>query len=304
MTFGLRYTAAAMTRHYVATIDEDAFETPEHFARHSSGYRRLELVDHSTSPAAVHMGVGLVDLEPGGHLMPVLHAFEKGFYVLAGSVVVNLGGTVHRLEKDHYGVISKAVAYSYYNPGDEPARILEMMAPQPKPAGSDFQDTFFVEDAPLITTAPTPDLSDPRVRYLGRFDESQIPDPGQISGSGVRSSSIYGVSIKEFVDAMLGARHLSMFLVQFCPGGMGTQHDHPHEESYIVLSGQAAAVLDGEKYVVGPGQYVWTGVGCLHSFENVGDEPVRWIETQAPLPAGFEAFRFRREWERLGESSG
>ncbi len=25
-------------------------------------------------------------------------------------------------------------------------------------------------------------------------------------------------------------------------------------------------------------------MGCIHSFENVGSEPVRWIETQAPLP--------------------
>jgi mannose-6-phosphate isomerase-like protein (cupin superfamily) len=288
-----------MGRHYVGTIDEERFQTPAAYQRHSEGYRRLELIDHNTSPAAVHMGLGLVDIDPGGHLMPVMHAFEKGFFVLSGRIVLAMAGQAHELGRNHYGVIPKATAYSYYNSGKEPARILEMMAPQPKPPESGFYDTIFVNESRLVREAAVPDLTDPRIKHLGRFDESSLPSAGQISGSGVRSSSIYGVSIREFVDRMLGAQHLSMFLVQFQPGGMGTQHDHPHEESYFLLSGKAEAVLDGEAYIVGPGQYVWTGVGCFHSFETIGDEPVRWLETQAPLPAEFEAFRFRREWDPL-----
>ena len=293
-----------MVRHYVGKVDDARFTAPERFAEHSDRYRRLELIDHTTSPAAVHMGLGLVDLQPTGHLMPVLHAFEKGFYVLSGNVVVAMAGRAHLLGRNHYGVIPKATTYSYYNPGNEPARILEMMAPQPKPLESGFDDTIFVSDSPLVREAAVPNLADPRIKHLGRFDEASLPSGGQISGAGVRSNSIYGVSIKEFVDRMLGAQHLSMFLVQFQPGGMGTQHDHPHEESYFILSGKAEAVLDGEAYLVEPGKYVWTGVGCFHSFETIGDEPVRWLETQAPLPADFEAFRFRREWAPLSPSAG
>ena len=292
-----------MARHYVGTIDESRFELPKRFAPHSDGYRRLELIDEETSPAAVHMGLGLVDLDPKGHLMPVMHAFEKGFYVLSGSLVVMLAGRSHLLGRNHYGVIPKATTYAYYNPSGEPARILEMMAPQPKPLTTGFDDTIFVADTPLVREAAVPDLTDPRIKNLGQFEESSLPSAGQISGTGVRSSSIYGVSIREFVDRMLGAQHLSMFLVQFAPGGMGTQHDHPHEESYFILSGKAEAVLDGESYVVEPGHYVWTGVGCFHSFATIGDAPVRWLETQAPLPADFEAFRFRREWEPLARFS-
>jgi mannose-6-phosphate isomerase-like protein (cupin superfamily) len=288
-----------MVRHYVGTVNDTRFTASERFAKHSDGYRRLELIGHTTSPAAVHMGLGLVDLQPAGHLMPVMHAFEKGFYVLCGTVVVAMAGRAHLLGRNHYGVIPKATTYSYYNPSDEPARILEMMAPQPKPLDSGFDDTIFASDSPLVREAAVPDLTDPRIKHLGRFDEASLPSGGQISGAGARSSSIHGVSIKEFVDRMLGAQHLSMFLVQFQPGGMGTQHDHPHEESYFILSGKAEAVLDGESYLVGPGDYVWTGVGCFHSFATVGDEPVRWLETQAPLPADFEAFRFHREWAPL-----
>lgn len=289
-------------RHHVGAVDESRFATPSLYASHSEGYRRLELVDHTTSPAAVHLGLGLVDVAPGGYLMPVLHAFEKGFYILSGSLVVATDRHAHLLHKDCYGVFPKATTYSYFNAGDEPARILEVMAPQPKPPAGGFNDTLFDAAESLVRAAVTPDLSDPRIKRLGRFEESQLPDAGQISGTGVRSSSIYGVSIKEFVDRMLGAQHLSLFMVQFAPGGMGTQHDHPHEETYFLLSGKAEAVLDGKHYVVERGNYVWTGVGCFHSFETLSDEPVRWIETQAPLPADYEAFRFRREWERLAQT--
>ncbi|MGD2167363.1 MAG: cupin domain-containing protein [Gammaproteobacteria bacterium] len=291
-----------MKRHYVGTVDDKPLQTQERFAAHSEGYRRAELIDHTTSPAAVHMGLGIAELAPGGHLMPVMHAFEKGFYVLGGNVVLAMAGRAHRLGANHYGVIPKATAYSLFNAGGEPVRILEMMAPQPKPLDSGFDDTIFVDDLSLVREAPVPDLSDPRIKHLGYFDETSLTGAGDISGTGVRSSSIYGVSIREFVDRLLGAQHLSMFLVQFQPGGMGTQHDHPHEESYFLLSGKAEAVLDGESWIVEPGHYVWTGVGCFHSFETIGDEPVRWLETQAPLPADFEAFRFRREWEPLSPS--
>lgn len=290
-----------MNRHYVGSVDESRFATADLYKANSQAYRRLELVDHTTSPAAVHLGLGLVDVAPAGYLMPVLHAFEKGFYILSGSVVVAAGGRAHLLHKDYYGVFPKATTYSYFNAGEEPVRILEVMAPQPKPPDSGFNDTLFDAGAALAREAQTPDLSDPRIKRIGRFEESQLPTAGQISGTGVRSSSIHGVSIKEFIDRMLGAQHLSLFMVQFAPGGMGTQHDHPHEETYFLLSGKAQAVLDGKPYIVEPGNYVWTGVGCFHSFETLGNEPVRWIETQAPLPADYEAFRFRREWEPLAE---
>ncbi len=56
------------------------------------------------------------------------------------------------------------------------------------------------------------------------------------------------------------------------------------------------ATADGQAYDLRAGDVIWTGVGCLHSFANLGDEPVRWIETQAPLPPLKEVFRFERDW--------
>ena len=42
---------------------------------------------------------------------------------------------------------------------------------------------------------------------------------------------------------------------------------------------------------------LWTGVGCVHAFANVGSEPVRWLETFAPQPPKENVFRFMAEWE-------
>jgi mannose-6-phosphate isomerase-like protein (cupin superfamily) len=105
-----------------------------------------------------------------------------------------------------------------------------------------------------------------------------------------------GVAIKMFVDRSFGAVHHSLFLIQYLPGAKIDPHDHTFEESYFIVSGRVQATADGQSYDLGPGDTIWTGVGCIHSFANLGEEPVRWIETQAPLPPAKEVFRFERDW--------
>ena len=87
----------SMKRHYVGTVDDNGFRTPEHYKPHSGGYTRLELVDHTIGESSVHMGLGLVGIQPGGHLKPVVHAFEKGFYVLDGTIIMQMDGRNVRL---------------------------------------------------------------------------------------------------------------------------------------------------------------------------------------------------------------
>ncbi|MGH8143896.1 MAG: cupin domain-containing protein [Steroidobacteraceae bacterium] len=289
-----------MQNYFVGSVAERQFKPLSEPDNGSVGVRRMSLVDHATAPSCVHTGLDLDEIAPGGHLAPSMHAYEKAFYVLEGEFIYDLEGRSYRLEKDHYGLIRKATPYAIRNTGSTAVRLLTVSAPQPKPPNTDFADTYFRTAKLGQPEAVVPDLDDPRIRYLGKFHESRITNAVAISGSGVRSTSIFGVSITEFIDRLSGAQFLSMFMVQFAPGGCGTSHDHPHEETYFFLSGKAEGVFGGERHVVAAGQYVWMGVGCFHSFRTLGDEPVRWIETQAPLPADFEAFRFRREWDPLG----
>jgi mannose-6-phosphate isomerase-like protein (cupin superfamily) len=291
-----------MIRHYVGRWDDPSqFVTPKPYAGHVGGYKRFELVDHTIIECSVHMGLALADIEPGGYFNPALHAFEKGFYVLEGSLVAHLNGLDVQLNKGDYGVIPMGATYAWRNTGAEKARLLEMMSPQPKPESYFFKDTLFIQDGHAPDSGMMIDFKDPRMsKYLGHFDDSQLPKTGgEIQAVGARGGAIHGISLKELIDRMLGAQHMSLFLVQFQPDGEGTVHDHMFEESYFLVSGEAEASLDGKTYRVKAGEYVWTGVGCMHGFKNVGDAPVRWIETQAPLPTPTEAFRFKAQWEYL-----
>jgi mannose-6-phosphate isomerase-like protein (cupin superfamily) len=108
-----------------------------------------------------------------------------------------------------------------------------------------------------------------------------------------------GITVKMMVDSDLGAQLTTMFMVQYAPDGMAGPHDHPFEETYLFLEGQAEATFDGERYLLGPGDAAFAGVGCVHGFRNAGQGPLRWLETQAPQPPARHSYRFVRDWDYL-----
>jgi quercetin dioxygenase-like cupin family protein len=277
-----------ISMHSVSKIDPQNARTPELYQDHSSGFHRATYVDRSTG--SVHMGTSVSSLDPGGLIQPHLHAFEESFFILEGTLIVSIDGAASTLGPGDYGLISTGIRHAWRNTGEHPVRWLEMQAPQPRTRETG-RDTFFV-DGDIPTQAGPPDPANP---LLGHFDESQLPHPGgpsQMEGFNPTT----GVAIKMFIDRSFGAVHQSLFLIQYNPGAKIDPHDHTFEESYLIVSGQVRATADGSVYDLGPGDVIWTSVGCIHSFANLGSTPVRWIETQAPLPPAKEAFRFERDW--------
>jgi mannose-6-phosphate isomerase-like protein (cupin superfamily) len=269
--------------HQVSRIDHAGAKTPWLYIGHSTGFTRAGYVDRGMG--SVHMGVGICVLAPGGAIEQHLHSFEESFYILEGTVAAETGEAIRELGPGNFGLIGTGKAHGWRNSSKEPVRWLEMQAPQPRyadaAAGPDtfFPGKVFGGEQPLI----------------GFFDESQLPQPGGASQmEGFNPTT--GVAIKMFVDRSFGATHQSLFLIQYMPGAKIDPHDHTFEESYLIVSGRVHATADGASYDLGPGDVIWTGVGCVHSFANVGTEPVRWIETQAPLPPAKEVFRFERDW--------
>ena len=274
--------------YYVSKIDETSAQTPTLYEKQSSGFRRAAYVDRTMG--SVHMGTGICYLDAQGLIQPHLHSFEESFYILEGSVVAQIGEQAYLLGPGHFGLISTGVGHAFRNASDQPARWLEMQAPQPRPIEYG-RDTFFV-GGDVATQAKPPDKG---ISQLGHFDESQLPRPGSPSEmEGFNPTT--GVAIKMFVDRSFNAIHQSLFLIQYMPGAKIDPHDHAFEESYFIVSGEVEARADGQIHHLGPGSVIWTGVGCIHSFTNVGAEPVRWLETQAPLPPAREVFRFEKDW--------
>jgi len=267
--------------HHVSRIDPASAQVPQLYQPHSAGFRRATYVDRGMG--SVHMGTGICFLDPGGAIQPHLHSFEESFYILEGTVVAEISGKSCELGPGNFGLIPTGARHSWRSLSAEPVRWLEMQAPQPRPAEYG-RDTFFGVEGAKAAEAAT-----------GYFDESQLPRPGgpsQMEGFNPTT----GVAIKMFVDRSFGAIHQSLFLIQYAPGAKIDAHDHTFEESYLIVGGRVRATADGVAYDLGPGDVIWTGVGCVHSFANIGEEPVRWIETQAPLPPAREIFRFERDW--------
>lgn len=278
--------------HHVSKIDIEAAQTPTFYEKHSSGFRRNTYVDHTIG--SVHMGVGICHLDQGGVIQPHVHSFEESFYILEGNVVAQIDEQRHLLGPGHFGLIETGVLHAWRNVG-RPARWLEMQAPQPRRLDTSAgRDTFFV-GGEVASDATAPDMSEEANKLLGYFDESQLPRPGSPSEM-EGFNPLTGVAIKMFVDRSFGAVHQSLFLIQYQPGAKIDPHDHTFEESYFIVSGRVHAIADGQSHDLSAGDVIWTSVGCVHSFENAGDEPVRWIETQAPLPPAKEIFRFERDW--------
>jgi quercetin dioxygenase-like cupin family protein len=280
--------------HHVSTLDWSAAETPEVYRQHSTGFRRATYVDHTCG--SVHMGTGICELAAGGSIDTHIHAFEESFIVLEGEVILLLGEQAHRLSAGHFGLIPTGTRHGWRSASDRPARWLENQSPQPRPL--DYgRDTFFAAGE-IPSDAPAPDVS---VTSIGFFDESQLPRPGEAAQmEGFNPTT--GVAIKMFVDRSFGAVHQSLFLIQYMPGAKIAPHDHTFEESYYILSGEVEATCDGRVYTLGAGSLVWTSVGCIHSFENKGTQPVRWLETQTPLPPAKEIFRFEHDWAGFAAS--
>jgi len=90
-------------------------------------------------------------LEPGAFAPPHTHSREDEFsYVLEGTVGVKLGDEEFLVTKGSYIVKPRGIPHSFWNPGPEPARLLEIIAP----AGFEHH---FIQLAALVNKNGPPD---------------------------------------------------------------------------------------------------------------------------------------------------
>jgi len=96
------------------------------------------------------------------------------------------------------------------------------------------------------------------------------------------------IATVEFEGEPYGAG-LSFFLGNLPPGKGPGLHQHPYAETCIVLSGQAAMVVDGDEVVAGAGDIVVIGSATSHRFTAIGDERLDMVCVHA-------SDRFVIEW--------
>jgi quercetin dioxygenase-like cupin family protein len=272
------------------------------------GVARASLVGRHVG--AVHTGLALCSMEPGGEVGTHLHSTEQSFYVLRGNPDVVVEGRAYRLAPEECGLLPVGTPHAWRNGTQEEALWLEANAPAPRISGS--PDTFWT-DEPLPASSGTPlDIRDPRTRTFFRLSEGEMDvdrlkvgapvDAPTVSASMATALLAYsGIAVKMLIDGRLGAVLHTMFMVEYEPGGVAQPHDHPLEETYYMLEGEVEAMANGDVFTLGPGDVFWTSVGCVHAFHNKSQAKVRWLETQSPQPPANHSYRFNRDWDYLSE---
>jgi len=292
-----------MSRHIVRTAEQEDFKVPQAFEKLSNGYRRWCIVNGENG--SVHQEFSICELDPGGTINAHIHTFEESIYILEGQLICETGDGTYALEPGDYGVIHVSSAHSFRNDGKNRARWAEMLAPQPRLDGDG--DVYPVDALPKVAPIAV-DARDSRTRSFGHISPAnmsaarQTQDMLAVSASMRTALLVYsGITVKMMVDSDLGAQLATMFMVQYEPAGVAGAHDHPLEETYLILDGEVDGWFDGLQYRLKPGDTAWAGVGCIHEFRNPTQGIVRWLETQAPQPPRRHSYRFRRDWKYLEE---
>jgi quercetin dioxygenase-like cupin family protein len=288
--------------HIVKRVADLAFATPSEFSGRSAGYLAAGVVDEAGG--AVQMGFRIARLEGGGHVATHVHSFEESVYVIGGALTLDTPEGSHLLNPGDYGLIPVGMTHGLRNTSRATVEFAEMRAPLPRERFG--FDTQFPATPIAVTEPRAIDVRDPRNRYFGNITaESMDPtrqtqDRLAVSASMRTALLLYsGITVKMMIDSDQGADLSTMFMVQYEPNGLAGSHDHPLEEAYLILEGEVEASFDGTDHRLGPGDVAWAGVGCVHSFRNVGKGVVRWLETQAPQPPPRHSYRFARDWSYL-----
>ena len=299
-----------MTIH-VAAVDWSFTSAPMESAPTWHGLSRSVLV--GAAVGAVHTELAIGALTPSGWLQRHFHSFEEALYVLSGELLLEIDGHHHRLVQGDYALIPVGTWHALGNSGADEVRWLSLNTPLRLPPEAGRKDTFFdptpFDLAAFAAHAERPAFGDPRLRYVGHYDGTPpqaealaLDDPARgrrPAGMDTALVVYSGISVKMLVDRVFGAELLTMFTVDYEPGGSAQVHDHPFEEAYFFLEGEIEAELDGEVRTIRAGDVVFAGVGSTHGFFNTGGGRVRWIETQAPQPPERHSYRWVDHWRRF-----
>jgi quercetin dioxygenase-like cupin family protein len=297
---------------HVGRVDWSFVESPGGTTATSSGLGRRVIV--GPDQGAIHTELAVGALAPGGWLAPHVHSFEEALYVLDGELILELDRRVHRLVRGDYAAMPVGLRHTLANAADVPVRWLSVNSPQRLGPDAGRKDTFFEappDVAALAAAARRPPFGDPTLRLVGHYDGTppqadalRVADEARgraPAGMDTALLAYSGISVKMLVDRVFGADLLTMFTVDYEPGGAAQAHDHPFEEAYFFLEGEIEGEIDGQTHHLRAGDIVFAGVGSVHGFYNVGKGRVRWIETQAPQPPARHAYRWVPSWKRYEE---
>src|SRR5262249_8947715 len=116
--------------HLVRRAAEADYTPPSGWAAAATRYRRWQIVGEADG--AVHPGFFIGDLDAGASIPRHVHSFERSFYVLSGTGVLDTPDAAAAVGPGDYGLAPVGVPHAWRNLSDEPVRWAEMQGPQPR----------------------------------------------------------------------------------------------------------------------------------------------------------------------------
>ena len=122
---------------------------------------------------------------------------------------------------------------------------------------------------------------DDTLNAQNRMDNSKAPVVIR-PGEGLRFGNV------EFLALSEDTSRFNLAIVTIAPGRSGPDvHSHQHEDdAFFLLEGELTFTVEDETFAAGPGTLVLVPPGLVHTFENKGSEPARFLNIHAP--AGFD----------------
>ena len=108
--------------YHVGRVDWEFVNNPAATTGTAHGLARQVLV--GPAQGAVHTELAVGALAPGGWLQRHFHSFEEALYVLAGELLLEHDGRVHRLVKSDYALMPVGLWHALANGREEQVRWL------------------------------------------------------------------------------------------------------------------------------------------------------------------------------------
>ncbi|MBI3919482.1 MAG: cupin domain-containing protein [Betaproteobacteria bacterium] len=124
----------------------------------------------------------------------------------------------------------------------------------------------------------TPLAATPFLFHVGRVDESKFTVP---HGYAEHSR---GYARQSLIDRNVGSVHMGVGVCLLEPGGHIDACVHANEKGIYLLAGELEMKLGSKAFRLAENDYAFVPFATGHALRNVGSQPARWFEMQAPQP--------------------
>jgi len=226
------------------------------------GYR-AQFLSHLESALILASHVEGGGSGPGLHY----HHADQFYFLLAGTMTVQLGDDVHRAPPGSLVFIPAGLPHRNWNEGPGTETHFEMIVPSPRPGGERLALPVDSVDA------------------IPAGDRTEAPGVVSSADPDAFSEPVPGFRIQRLAGPGSGSHRAVVNYAEVDPGRSGPgMHIHHFDQYYLVLEGELTIEVALETHVVGPTTLVVLPAGVPHRQHNEAAETERHLAILTPAP--------------------